>query len=91
MPLPIQHLFCQVSVTALEPGTLLTWHRDRVKFCLMEDAKLQAIFDHVVGRDVVRKLMQVIIKILGFSGLLSRNISNDGRWTKNGSAAKRLI
>ena len=25
----------------------------------MEDAKLQAIFDHVVGRDVVRKLMQV--------------------------------
>ena len=58
-------------MTALEPGTLLTWHRDRVKFCLMEDAKLQAIFDHVVGRDVVRKLMQVIIKILGFSGLLS--------------------
>ena len=49
-----------MSVTALEPGTLLTWHRDRVKFCLMEDVKLQAIFDHVVGRDVVRKLMQVI-------------------------------
>ena len=52
-----------MSVTALEPGTLLTWHRDRVKFCLMEDAKLQAIFDHVVGRDVVRKLMQVRVKI----------------------------
>ena len=25
----------------------------------MEDTRLQAIFDHVVGRDVVRKLMQV--------------------------------
>ena len=25
----------------------------------MEDPGLQAIFDHVVGRDVVRKLMQV--------------------------------
>ena len=49
----------QVTVTALEPGTLLTWHRDRVKFCLMEEPRLQAIFDHVVARDVVRKLMQV--------------------------------
>ena len=46
-------------MTALEPGTLLTWHRDRVKFCLMEEPRLQAIFDHVVARDVVRKLMQV--------------------------------
>ena len=49
----------QVTVTALEPGTLLTWHRDRVKFCLMEEPRLQAIFDHVVARDVVKKLMQV--------------------------------
>ena len=48
-----------MTVTALEPGTLLTWHRDRVKFCLMEEPRLQAIFDHVVARDVVRKLMQV--------------------------------
>ena len=65
----LSSVFPQVSVTALEPCTLLTWHRDRVKFCLMEDAKLQAIFDHVVGRDVVRKLMQVIIGSWGFSGL----------------------
>ena len=46
--------YFQVSVTALEPATL-TWHRDRGKFRLMEDAKLQAIFEHVV-----RKLIQVI-------------------------------
>ena len=51
--------YFQVTVTALEASTILMWHRDRVKFCLMEDPGLQAIFDHVVGRDVVRKLMQV--------------------------------
>ena len=49
----------QVTVTALVDSTIITWHRDKIKFCLMGDARLQAIFDHVVGRDVVRKLMQV--------------------------------
>ena len=48
-----------MTVTALETSKIVMWHRDRVKFCLMEDQELQAIFDHVVGRDVVRKLMQV--------------------------------
>ena len=52
--------YFQVTVTALEPSSILTWHRDRVKFCLMEDPRMEAIFDHVVGRDVVRKLMQVV-------------------------------
>ena len=48
-----------MTVTALERSTIISWHRDMIKFCLMEDTRLQAIFDHVVGRDVVRKLMQV--------------------------------
>ena len=51
--------YFQVTVTALESSKILVWHRDLVKFCLMEEPSLQAIFDHVVGRDVVRKLMQV--------------------------------
>ena len=51
--------FFQVSITALETSTIISWHRDMVKFCLMEEPRLEAIFDHVVGRDVVRKLMQV--------------------------------
>ena len=51
--------FFQVSITALETSTIISWHRDMVKFCLMEEPRLEAIFDHVVGSDVVRKLMQV--------------------------------
>jgi len=51
--------YFQVTVTALVDSTIITWHRDKIKFCLMGDVRLQAIFDHVVGRDVVRKLMQV--------------------------------
>ena len=52
--------YFQVSVTALEECCILAWHRDKLKLKMMEDPHLQAVLDHVVGRDVVRKLMQVI-------------------------------
>ena len=48
-----------MSVTALEDCTVLVWHRDKLKFQMMSDPFLQAVFDHVLGRDVVKKLMQV--------------------------------
>jgi len=51
--------YFQVTVTALEECSLLVWHRDKIKLVIMEDPHLQAVLDHVVGRDVVRKLMQV--------------------------------
>ena len=51
--------YFQVSVTALEDCSILVWHRDRVKLKIMEDPFLQAVLDHVIGRDVVKKLMQV--------------------------------
>ena len=51
--------YFQVSVTALEECSILVWHRDRLKFHLMADPFLQVVFDHVLGRDVVKKLMQV--------------------------------
>jgi hypothetical protein len=51
--------YFQVTVTALEECSILVWHRDRIKLEIMEDAHLHAVLDHVVGRDVVRKLMQV--------------------------------
>ena len=51
----------QVTVTAVEDSELLVWHRDKLKFALMADPRLQVLFDHVVARDVVRKLMQVLI------------------------------
>merc|ERR1712083_547773 len=51
--------YFQVTVTALEECSVLVWHRDRVKLQLMGDMHLQAVLDHVIARDVVRKLMQV--------------------------------
>ena len=51
--------YFQVTVTALEECLILVWHRDKIKLEIMEDAHLHAVLDHVVGRDVVRKLMQV--------------------------------
>ena len=51
--------YFQVSVTALDECSILVWHRDRLKFHLMADSFLQVVLDHVLGRDVVKKLMQV--------------------------------
>jgi len=56
--------YFQVSVTALEECSILVWHRDRLKFHLMADSFLQVVFDHVLGRDVVKKLMQPPLRLL---------------------------
>lgn len=44
---------------AMEESRVLVWHRDKLKLSIMSDAFLQAVFDHILGRDVVHKLMQV--------------------------------
>lgn len=53
--------FCcfKVSVTAMEDSRVLLWHRDKLKLSIITDQFLQAVFDHILGRDVVKKLMQV--------------------------------
>ncbi|KAG7298849.1 hypothetical protein JYU34_017303 [Plutella xylostella] len=51
--------FFQVSIMAMEESRVLVWHRDKLKLSIMSDAFLQSVFDHVLGRDVVHKLMQV--------------------------------
>ena len=38
---------------------MLIWHRDKLKLTIITDQFLQAVFDHILGRDVVKKLMQV--------------------------------
>ncbi|KAI8421464.1 hypothetical protein MSG28_009520 [Choristoneura fumiferana] len=43
---------------AMEESRVLVWHRDKLKLSIMSDAFLQAVFDHILGRDVVHKLMQ---------------------------------
>ncbi|XP_064117144.1 popeye domain-containing protein 3-like isoform X3 [Macrobrachium nipponense] len=50
--------FFQVSATAIEDSRVLIWHRDKLKLTIMGDQFLQAVFDHILGRDVVKKLMQ---------------------------------
>ncbi|CAH0720212.1 unnamed protein product, partial [Brenthis ino] len=51
--------FFQVSIMAMEESRVLVWHRDKLKLSIISDAFLQAVFDHILGRDVVHKLMQV--------------------------------
>lgn len=53
----------QVSIMAMEESRVLVWHRDKLKLSIMSDAFLQAVFDHILGRDVVHKLMQVLYKL----------------------------
>ena len=63
--------YFQVTVTALEESTLLVWHRDRLRLELLKDLHLQMVVDHVISRDIVRKLVQV-------SQLCYHKLSNNG-------------
>lgn len=44
---------------AMEESRVLIWHRDKLKLSIMTEPFLQVVFDHILGRDVVKKLMQV--------------------------------
>lgn len=44
---------------AMEESRVLIWHRDKLKLSIIGDPFLQTVFDHILGRDVVKKLMQV--------------------------------
>lgn len=47
-----------MSIRACEECRVLTWHRDKLKLILLSEPFLAAVFDHILGRDVVRKLTQ---------------------------------
>lgn len=51
--------FVQVSIRACEESRVMLWHRDKLKLILLSDPFMQAVFDQILGRDVVRKLIQV--------------------------------
>ncbi|XP_068139635.1 blood vessel epicardial substance isoform X1 [Drosophila tropicalis] len=51
--------YFQVSIMAMEDSRVLIWHRDKLKLSIMTEPFLQTVFDHILGRDVVKKLMQV--------------------------------
>lgn len=43
----------------MEESRVLIWHRDKLKLSIINEPFLQTVFDHILGRDVVKKLMQV--------------------------------
>lgn len=45
---------------AMEESRVLIWHRDKLRLSIIGEPYLQTVFDHVLGKDVVKKLMQVI-------------------------------
>lgn len=51
--------FLKVSITAMEESRVLVWHRDKLKLSIIGDQFLLTVFDHILGRDVVKKLIQV--------------------------------
>jgi hypothetical protein len=50
----------------MEESRVLIWHRDKLKLTIITDQFIQAVFDHILGRDVVKKLMQVILCVSHF-------------------------
>lgn len=51
----------------MEESRVLIWHRDKLRLSIINDSFLQTVFDHILGKDVVKKLMQVtqVSKIVG--------------------------
>lgn len=68
--------YFQVSITAIDESKVLIWHRDKLKLSIINDEFLQAVFDHILGRDVVKKLMQVSqVKVLNkFGSIIDTSI-----------------
>lgn len=54
----------QVTIVSLEEARVLIWHRDKLKLSIINNHFMQAVFDHILGRDVVKKLIQVIAIII---------------------------
>ncbi|XP_017869207.1 PREDICTED: blood vessel epicardial substance isoform X2 [Drosophila arizonae] len=69
--------YFQVSIMAMEESRVLIWHRDKLKLSIMAEPFLQTVFDHILGRDVVKKLMQVSESIASNGFLPSGGYAED--------------
>ncbi|XP_037938598.1 blood vessel epicardial substance isoform X2 [Teleopsis dalmanni] len=72
--------YFQVSIMAMEESRVLIWHRDKLKLSIMAEPFLQSVFDHILGRDVVKKLMQVtqVSESIASNGFLPSGGYDDG-------------
>lgn len=48
------------TIKAMEPTKIMTWHRDKLKLCIADNDYLKAVLDNILGKDVVKKLQQVM-------------------------------
>uniref|UniRef100_A0AAG5DVR5 POPDC1-3 domain-containing protein n=1 Tax=Anopheles atroparvus TaxID=41427 RepID=A0AAG5DVR5_ANOAO len=71
--------FFQVSIMAIEESRVLIWHRDKLKLSMIAEPFLQSVFDHILGRDVVKKLMQVtqVCEIMASNGCVPAGYGDD--------------
>ncbi|CAL8108611.1 unnamed protein product [Orchesella dallaii] len=76
----------QVTITALEESKLLVWHRDKLRLTIMNDEFLRVIFDHIIGRDVVRKLIQVSDTIMTTTTTTFSSCTSPASTTISGSS-----
>ncbi|CAG7728706.1 unnamed protein product [Allacma fusca] len=84
----------QVTITALEDTKLIVWHRDKLRLTIMNDEFLRIIFDHVIGRDVVRKLIQVsdtVTTVNGTAHLFSKDSFEEHYINENEPMLERKI
>lgn len=56
---------------AMEESRVLIWHRDKLRLSIINDSFLRTVFDHILGKDVVKKLMQVTQVSDRISGFLN--------------------
>ncbi|XP_026479078.1 uncharacterized protein LOC113385440 isoform X2 [Ctenocephalides felis] len=68
--------YFQVSIMSMEESRVLIWHRDKLRLTIITDQFLQAVFDHILGRDVVKKLMQVSETMAVSNGYIPNNFDD---------------
>ena len=81
----------KISATALEETKILVWHRDKLKLILtMSDPFLKTVLDHVVARDVVKKLTQVRRQLTHFFASELREMALNVGSIKNANLVNEL-
>ncbi|XP_031628557.1 blood vessel epicardial substance isoform X2 [Contarinia nasturtii] len=79
--------FFQVSIMAMEESRVLIWHRDKLRLSIINDSFLRTVFDHILAKDVVKKLMQVT----QVSETLSNSNGHIQSYDESGSEDKPML
>ncbi|XP_034490682.1 blood vessel epicardial substance isoform X2 [Drosophila innubila] len=83
--------YFQVSIMAMEESRVLIWHRDKLKLSIMAEPFLQTVFDHILGRDVVKKLMQLESMLQVSESIASNGFLPSGGYAEDAEDKPMLI